>query len=290
MVCVEESVSGGHRCLVPDLSQLFAEYRVIVITGGSSGIGRAFVERIQHLNDRCRFCNLSRSKPARFMRDEQIFHKSLDLADPNACDKAVEWLRGQLEEVSDGKILLINNAGFGSYGRFPDPNLDHQLEMISLNAAAPVHITGRLLPFLKERGGAVINICSTAAFQPTPYMSVYGASKVFLLHWSLALHQELRREGVQVLAVCPGPTESNFFRRAGFSEKPLQGRLRGQTAEAVVEESLRALLKERAMVVSGFRNRLLVGASGLLPKPVQARASEFVLRKLRLERHMKAAK
>ncbi|MFP6899645.1 MAG: SDR family NAD(P)-dependent oxidoreductase [Opitutales bacterium] len=88
--------------------------------------------------------------------------------------------------------------------------------VIDLNVRGAVHLTALLLPFLKNRGGAIVNICSLAAFQPTPFVSVYGASKAFLLHWSLSLREELRWTEVAVLAACPGPIRTNFFRAAGL--------------------------------------------------------------------------
>src|SRR5208282_1024485 len=153
-----------------------------------------------------------------------------------------------------GKILLVNNSGFGAYGRFPEPSVDHQLEMLDVNIRAVVQLTGSLLPALKARGGAVVTIASTAAFQPTAYLSAYGASKAFVLHWSLALNEELRGTGVRTLAVCPGPTSTDFFRRAGLSEKSVPDAF-GETSEQVVLASLRAIAAGKAMVVSGWRNK-----------------------------------
>ena len=92
--------------------------------------------------------------------------------------------------------------------------------MIDLNVRAVVQLTGRLLPLLKARGGAIVNVASTAAFQPTPWMATYGATKAFVLNWSLALNQDLRGTGVRVLVVCPGTTETEFFKRAGRGEAP----------------------------------------------------------------------
>ena len=125
-------------------------------------------------------------------------------------------LEAFLDEVSEGAIILINNSGFGDYGPMDLLDRDKQLNMMDLNMRAPVDLTLRLLPQLKERGGAVVNIASTAAFQPTPFMATYGSTKAFVLHWTLALTEDLKRTGVRVLAVCPGPTRSNFFRAAGL--------------------------------------------------------------------------
>jgi short-subunit dehydrogenase len=128
-----------------------------------------------------------------------------------------------------------------------------------------LELTGRLLPTLKARGGAIINIASTAAFQPTPLLATYGASKAFVLHWSLALREELKRSGVQVLAVCPGPTSTSFGARAGVGADSVPGGV-GHGPDDVVKMSLRALAARRAVVVCGWRNRILATLSSLLPK------------------------
>ena len=153
--------------------------------------------------------------------------------------------------------------------------------MIDLNVKAVVDLTARLLPLLRERGGWIINIASLAGFQPMPSMATYAATKAFLLHWSLALDEDLRGSGVRSLAVCPGPTESQFYRRAGFSMPP--NATPGQTAEAVVEETFRALHRGRSLVVTGWRNRWVAGSVRLLSKPLTARIGRLVMQKLRLD-------
>src|SRR5690606_7363430 len=102
--------------------------------------------------------------------------------------------------------------GFGGYGTVETVGLHHQLSMVDLNVKAVIHLTALLLPDLRQRGGDIVNVGSTAAFQPTPYLATYGATKAFVFNWSLALGEELRGSGVRVLCLCPGPTESNFFR------------------------------------------------------------------------------
>jgi short-subunit dehydrogenase len=185
-------------------------------------------------------------------------------------------------EAPAGRILVINNSGFGIYGRFPDPGAAEQLEMIAVNVRAVVQITGELLPLLKVRGGAVITVASTAAFQPTPYLSTYGATKAFVLHWSMALNEELRGTGVRALAVCPGPTSTDFFKRAGLSEGSVPNMF-GETSETVVMASLRALAAGRSMVVSGWKNKLMTSAVSLVPKRLVARLAGVALAHFRMK-------
>jgi len=254
----------------------------VVITGGSSGIGECFICRLKTLRGDLRICNISRSKPELDFADSPIYHIGCDLGKRDQLEAAAEEAIAFAKEGSGG-VLLINNSGFGCYGRFPAPGLAETLDMIRVNAEAPVHLTGLMLPLLRERGGCVVNVASTAAFQPTPYLTTYGATKAFLLHWSLSLGEDLRRDGVHVLAVCPGPTSTRFFKRAGF-DKPMVSDRVGQTSEQVVEETLRALRKGKRLVVTGWLNRLMVANASRLPRPLAARISEIVLRRYRMEK------
>ena len=240
----------------------------VVLTGGSSGIGKSFIELCAKLRPELCFCNLSRSAPVINLPQLKLRHVPCDLSDAEAvkrgAEAVLEWLS---REAPAGRVLLINNSGFGAYGRFPEPNLSEQLQLLDVNIRALVELTGRLLPELKKRGGAVLNVASTAAFQAMPFMATYGASKAFVLHWSVALDEELRGSGVRSIAVCPGPTETKFFERAGLKPGSVRAeRATGMTAEAVVEEALRGLAAGRAVVVAGFRNKLTAIAGALAPK------------------------
>jgi short-subunit dehydrogenase len=133
---------------------------------------------------------------------------------------------------------------------------------------------------LRARGGVIMNIASTAAFQPTPWMATYGATKAFVLHWSLALDEDLRGSGVRSLAVCPGPTATNFFKAAGLKQSLLPADSR-ETCEQVVMTSLRALAAGKSQVVSGWRNRILAAIGSRVPKPLAARIAAKVIARYR---------
>lgn len=169
-----------------------------------------------------------------------------------------------------GKVLIINNSGFGNYGEFSARPIDLHLGMIGLNVLAPVELVARLMPALLERGGAVINVASIAAHQPIPTLAVYAASKAFLLHWSIALSDELRPAGVAVLAVCPGPTRTGFSKRAGFDRRA-DSELLDQSADQVVRETWRALDRGKTVVVTGFFNKMIAGIMMRLPKTWSSR-------------------
>lgn len=257
-------------------------FSTVVITGGSSGIGKSFIEVGAKLSPELVFCNLSRRDPGEIIPKERLNHFSCDVSRPADIDRAAdEVLKLIARQAKPGRVLLINNSGFGSYGIFPEPNLPHQLGMIDLNIRGLVQLTGCLLPLLRERGGAIINVASTAAFQPTAYMATYGATKAFVLHWSLALNEELRGTGVRTLAVCPGPTATEFFRRAGLKQGSVADSL-SMSGEEVVLASLQALGAGRAQVVTGWKNKVTAFFSSKLPKPLAARVASIVLARFRL--------
>jgi len=126
-------------------------------------------------------------------------------------------------------MLLINNSGFGAYGEFPAPGVDHTLKMIDVNVRAPVELTGRLWDELKARGGMVATVASLAGFQPTPLMTTYAATKSFMLDWSVALDAEAQRHGIRCVAICPGLDEFLQGRRLRQLDRPRRpdlGRMR----------------------------------------------------------------
>ena len=263
------------------LSGILSQFGPVVVTGGSSGIGKSFIELMGTIRPELAFFNLSRRSPDINCSKLNVRHLPCDLGQPAQIAAAAAQLEALLQhDAPPGRLLLINNSGFGSYGPFPEPDLAHQLGMIDVNVRALVELTARLLPALRARGGVVVNIASTAAFQPTAWMATYGATKAFVLHWSLALNEELRGSGVRVLAVCPGPTATNFFKAAGLGEAPLPGGM-GETCEDVVLTSLRALAAGKSLVVSGARNRLLAALSSKLPKPLAARIAAKVIARYR---------
>ena len=246
------------------------------MTGGSSGIGKSVIELCGNLHPDLLICNLSRRTPD-ISPQLKLRHLACDLASAQTIERVAADLQGIVaREAPTGRVLLVNNSGFGAYGAFPGLHLGHQLEMIDVNVRAVLDLTGRLLPLLKARGGAIITVASAAAFQPTPWMAAYGGSKAFVLHWSLALNEELRGTGVRTLAVCPGPVATEFSRRAGLQNAPVSAALR-QSCEEVVIESLRALGKGRSQVVTGWKNRVITWVGSKLPKPVAARVAARVL-------------
>ena len=257
-------------------------FSAVVLTGGSSGIGKSFIELVAEHRPGTLVCNLSRRAPEAEVGSLILRHFTCDLAKADAITAAAAGAAEVIgRERPEGRILLINNSGFGSYGPFPEPNLSRHLEMLDVNLRGLVQLTGLFLPLLRRRGGAIINVASTAAFQPTPFMATYGATKAFVLHWTLALREELRGTGVHALALCPGPTDTAFFRQAGAGEA---GVATGHTPAEVAEAGLRALAAGRAETVVGWRNKLLTAASWAATKPFAARVARSILLRWRLKR------
>jgi uncharacterized protein len=220
------------------------------------------------------------------MGDSQlkVRHIECDLADPEQFGWAIAEVTHFLAiQVREGGILLVNNSGFGVYGEFPGEDAKQQLGMIDVNVRAVVELTAALLPILKYRGGVIVTVASTAAFQPTPFLATYGATKAFVLHWSLALNEELRGTSVRTLAVCPGPTSTSFFQRAGLSEGAVPNMF-GETSEKVVLTTLRAIAAGKSMVVSGWKNKLMTAFVTHFPKPLVSRLAGIAIGHYRIKR------
>jgi len=151
---------------------------------------------------------------------------------------------------------LVNDVGIGTQGTFTDVDLDRELDQVALNVTTPTHLSKLFTRDMVERGGGgVLNVASTAAFQPGPYMSAYYASKAHVLSLSQGLQEELAADGVPVTALCPGPVATEFQERAGNTDAPLgqegAGLLRWQEPEQVARAGDRGLSKGRAIAVSG---------------------------------------
>jgi short-subunit dehydrogenase len=182
-----------------------------------------------------------------------------DLAGPDAASE-INW---ELTHENVAIDLLVNNAGFGYHGRFAREDSRDAAGQIAVNVNALVALTHAFLPGMIERGtGGVINVASTAAFQPVPNMAVYGATKAFVLSFSEALHEEVRGSGVRVLALCPGATATEFFGVAG--ETAALGPKR--SVADVVQTGLYAFERDRAIAIDGPANVLLTASTRLAPR------------------------
>ena len=253
-------------------SEFLQSFSFIVLTGGSSGIGNALLGLVNHSGTNAVVCNVSRSIPEGWQEGERRRHLTADLAEPAAIERVAAALRELMPR--EGRILLVNNSGFGAYGEFPAPGLEHTLKMVDVNSRAPVHLTGLLWPDLLQRGGCVANLASLAGYQPVPLMATYAATKAFLLNWSVALNEEGRERGVRCVAICPGPVSTRFFRGAGFSAPT---GMPGQTADTCAREALTAMAEGASERATGWSNRLLGTIAARLPKSWSAAVGRRVL-------------
>ena len=251
-----------------------------LITGGSVGIGAALADVFaEHGHDLILVARSPEKLEARADAIRRRFGVRVscvpeDLADPDGPRRVHEAVAGQHLEVHN----LVNNAGVGLYGKFANTDLHAEQKMIQLNVTSPVELTKRFLPaMIERRSGRILNVASTAAFVPGPWMSIYYATKAFLLSFSEAIDYELKPSGISVTALCPGPTESEFKVRAGS--------LRSRLFEAVVMDAptvaragYEGMIRGKTVVVPGLRNKLIPIAARLIPRPLIATLSHRAAR------------
>ena len=247
--------------------------RTALVTGASNGIGEQLARQLADQGANLVLVARREDKLAALKAQLAQSYPQLsvtvlagDLSEATSAQKIAD----QVDRAGITVDLLVNNAGVGSHDNFVDEDVDALSRQIQLNVGSLVGLTARFLPGMVARDrGAVINVASTAAFQPVPTMAVYGATKAFVLSFSEALWGETRGTGVRVLTLCPGATETAFFDNTG-KRFLTSGR---QSATQVAAVALRALQGTSPTVVSGLSNRL--GATGyrFLPRSLMIRLS-----------------
>jgi short-subunit dehydrogenase len=257
--------------------------KATLITGASGGIGEAFARRLAVENHNLVLVARSENKLHDLCDELMVKHKitahyiAVDLIDFEADLRLFEETEKHKLEID----WLINNAGFGSMGDFANLELENELEMINLNVLALVALTHRYLQKMRERqSGTIINVASTASFQPVPFMATYAATKAFVKSFSEAIAEENRLFNITVTALCPGPTETNFFDAANIGTNVKDAFLKKgmQTPEAVVEAALSAVKRGKSSVVSGWTNYMTARLGNFVPNSLITRAVGGVLR------------
>ncbi|MFN2244814.1 MAG: SDR family NAD(P)-dependent oxidoreductase [Anaerolineae bacterium] len=237
-----------------------------LITGASGGIGEAFARRLAALGKDLVVVARSENKLQALARELASLHAvqvRVIAADLARHDSAAA-LYAETERLGLAVDLLVNNAGFAKGGEFSQLSFEVQADMVRLNVNTLVELTRLYLPSMRaRRRGGVINVASTAAFQPVPFMSVYGATKAFVLSFSEAVAEEVAGDGVTVMALCPGATATGFQETAGVWEG---GQASMATADEVVAEALRAFEHRRRSFVQGATNKLMAFATRLGPR------------------------
>lgn len=253
--------------------------KATLITGASSGIGEAFARRLAAEGHNLVLVARSEDKLIQICDHLMVEHDitahyvAIDLNDYQADLRLFKETNHHKIEVD----WLINNAGFGSMGDFSELDIENELEMIGLNVMALVALTHRYLQPMRERkSGTIINVSSTASFQPIPFMATYAATKAFVTSFSEAIAEENRPYGIQVMALCPGATETNFFAASNIKD-PVK--IKGtQTSEEVVEAALSGLKKGKQKVISGILNSLVAHASTIAPSSLVTKGIASKLR------------
>lgn len=250
-----------------------------LVTGASSGIGECFARALAKRGHNLALAARTKAKLeglAKELRSQNSVSAEAIEIDLSASG-AAERLFKILQERRIAIDLLVNNAGFGARGRFWELPLDRQAQMIRLNVVALFELTHLLLPpMVAQRRGAIINVSSTAGFQPVAYTSAYAASKAFVTSFSEGLAEELRGSGVTVVTLCPGGTRTNFFVASNYGRPKLPGGM--QDPEAVVKAALRALARGGGLVVPGTMNKLGLISQRVVPRSVVKRLTAKMFR------------
>lgn len=241
-----------------------------LITGGTKGIGlelaKLFAKDKNNLIIVARNLNELKTTKDKLEKEFNIFVEilELDLSVDNSCEKLIEFV----EEKNIVVDNLINNAGVGSFGYFDEIDVDKDIKLIDINIIALTKLIKYFLPKMKERkSGGILNVASTAAFVGGPKMSTYYSSKAYVLTLSEALYEEAKEFGVNVCCICPGPVKTSFQQNAGIikSEKAKKYLM---DAKDVAKEGYDGFKNKKAIIIPGFKNKVMVIATKFLPRSI----------------------
>lgn len=237
--------------------------RIAVITGASSGMGKEFALRLDALDTYDELWLIARREERLIEIGKQTRAKvralPLDLCQKEARDAYRDLLAEHNPEVA----VLVNGSGFGRFGAFTEIDLEAQEQMITLNATALMAMTYLTLPYMKK-GGQIYQIDSQSAFQPVPYIGVYGATKAFVLSFSRSLNVELKSRGIRVMAICPGWVKTEFFNHA-VTDNTIKYYAKYYTSEQVVTRAIKDMKKGKDVSVCGHSIRRARFLAWLLP-------------------------
>ena len=253
----------------------------VLITGASAGLGaefaKAFAKRGDNLVLVARRADRLEALATALRAEQGITATvvSTDLTESGAVARLMVELQDDGIEITH----LTNNAGFGLRGAFGELDGPSQARMIDLNCRVLVELCHAVLPGMTRAGsGGILNVASTASFQPGPWMAVYYATKAFVLSFSEALHHELRDQGISVSALCPGPTRTEFFDVADMHDTALSRYMAGDPAK-VVADGMRALERNKAVEISGALNATIAQSIRFTPRPIARRIAGSLQRK-----------
>ncbi|MGD0515078.1 MAG: SDR family oxidoreductase [Terriglobales bacterium] len=253
-----------------------------LITGASGGIGYELAKLFA--KDHYNLVLVARSAPKltqfvdELRRQFGVSAKAIPL-DLTAAS-APQFLFDQLKREGIAVDILVNNAGYGVLGEFAKVPLEESLGQIQLNLTALTHLTKLFIgTMIERRSGKILNVASTAGFQPGPLMAIYYATKAYVISFSEALANELSGSGVTVTCLCPGATDTGFQGRAGVADTKLFKTIRPMDAKTVARDGYRGLMAGKTLVISGFRNWLLAESVRFSPRKLVTAISRKVLDK-----------
>ncbi len=242
---------------------------IALITGASNGIGLELAKIFAANGVNLLLVARSKEKMESLAKELTTAHKvtvdvlCLDLSNYQTAKEIFDYCNTKNYYVQ----YLINNAGFGDFGMFANSNWQKQEQMINLNITTLTYLTRLFLPgMIANKNGKILNVASTAAFQPGPTMSVYYATKAYVLHFSEAIANELENTGVTVTALCPGATESGFQSLAAMEESKLVKGKKLPTAKEVAAYGYQSLMKGKKVAIHGFMNYLLAQSPRFTPR------------------------
>jgi len=239
--------------------------KVALITGASAGLGAEFARQLSARGHR--LVLVARRKERLDALAKELGNARAIAADLSKANAAAK-LMADIEAAGEQVETLVNNAGFGLIGRFAELDAKRERQMVDLNVGALTDLCRAVAPqMIARKSGGILNVASTAAFQPGPKMAVYFATKAFVLSISEALHEELKPHGVRVTCLCPGPTRTEFGDVAGFGGNGMFDRVAMESPE-VVKAGLDGLDKNRAVVVTGLVNKIGAASTRFAPRSV----------------------
>lgn len=252
--------------------------RTALITGASGGIGYELAKLFARDGHNLILVARSADKLAQVAKELEATGVRVKTAPLDLTDSpAPKFLFDQLEREGVPVDILVNNAGFGAYGEFATMSEAHILGQISLNVVALTELTRLFLPgMIERRFGRVMNVASTAGFQPGPLMAVYYATKAYVISFSEAIANEARNSGVTVTCFCPGATETGFGARAGNDKTRIFKRANVMSADKVALDGYRAVMEGRTLVISGVQNWLVAQSTRFAPRKLVTTISRWV--------------
>lgn len=254
--------------------------KTVLITGTTSGIGKAFAEKFASMGNDIILVSRNEEKLKRQQSDLQNhYHTSVkyiacELTQSNAVDLIFEKLNNWQVSVD----FLVNNAGFNECGLFTTTNMEQEMKMIDLHIRFITQLTKRILPMMKKNNyGRIVNVGSTGSFIPSPSDAVYSATKAYVMSFSYALYGELKKTDIKITLLCPGATETEFAAKANIQDTMLF-KYAVMKPERLVEIAYPKLMKGKRLVIPGIYNKLLVFFSRILPVGVTNSLTLFMMK------------